>query len=250
MKKDYPVAPSLEQVKGSKYVEPYYFFDMLSDILPDDALVPLGSSGTCFSVSGQVFKAKPHQRVFHAKGMASMGFGLPSAIGASLALNNKLAITVIGDGGLQLNIQELQTIVHHRMPIKVFVISNDGYQSIRVTQENYFNNFRVGSSKESGVTMPDLKKIADAYGLKHSVIASNEDVRDGITRAISTDEPELIEVMVHPTNPLLPKLSSYIKPDGTMASLPLEDLVPALDRDEFNRNMFIKPIETAPDRSR
>lgn len=242
MKVSYPVAPCLEQVKGDDYVDPYYFFDMLSELLPEDALVPLGSSGTCFSVSGQVFKPKVRQRVFHAKGMASMGFGLPSAIGASLALGRKLAVTVIGDGGLQLNIQELQTVVHHQLPIKIFVISNDGYQSIRVTQETYFANFQVASSRESGVSMPRLEKITGAYGLKHSLIASNEAVRDGIARAISTPEPEIIEVMVHPSKPLLPKLSSYIKPDGTMASGPLEELVPPLGRDEFLHNMYIKPI--------
>ena len=242
IKRSYPVAPSLDQVRGDRYVDPYYFFDVLSDILPNDALVPLGSSGTCFSVSGQVFKPKAKQRVFHAKGMAAMGFGLPSAIGASIAMNGKLAITVIGDGGLQLNIQELQTIVHHCLPIKIFIISNEGYQSIRVTQETYFKNFFVASSKESGVSLPVIRKIADAYGIKYSLIATNEDVRAEIQKAISTKEPELIEVIVHPTKPLLPKLSSYVKPDGSMASLPLEDLVPHLDREEFLRNMFIKPI--------
>ncbi len=242
IKAAYPVAPALDQIRGDKYVDPYYFYDVLSEILPEDALVALGSSGTCFTVSGQVFKSKSGQRVFHGKGMAAMGFGLASAIGASLALNRKLAVTVIGDGGLQLNIQELQTVAHHRLPIKVFVISNEGYHSIRVTQETYFDNFHVASSPASGVSIPNLRRIADAYELGYSRITSNEETREGIRRALGTNAPELIEVMVDPSKPLLPKLSSYIKPDGTMASRPLEDLVPLLDREEFRRNMFIKPL--------
>jgi acetolactate synthase-1/2/3 large subunit len=242
MKQSYPVAPSLEKIKDEKYVDPYYFVDVLSELLPEDALVPFGSSGTCYTVSGQVFKPKSGQRVFPGKGMASMGFGLPSAIGASLALDGKRAITIIGDGGLQLNIQELQTVAHHRMPIKIFVISNEGYYAIRVTQETYFENFYVASSTSSGVSIPDLRKIAEAYGLVYSRISVNEEVREGIRRTLSSDVPELIEVMVDPAKPLLPKLSSYIKPDGTMSSRPLEDLAPLLDREEFRRNMFTKPV--------
>jgi acetolactate synthase-1/2/3 large subunit len=205
-------------------------------------LVPLGSSGTCFTVAGQVFKPKAGQRVFLGKGMAAMGFGLPSAIGASVALDRKLAVTLIGDGGLQLNIQELQTIVHHRLPIKIFVISNEGYHAIRVTQETYFEKFFVASSTDSGVSLPDARLIAGAYGLAYLRIASNEEVREGIRRALAHEGPELIEVVVDPSKTLLPKLSSYIKADGTMASRPLEDLAPLLEREEFTRSMLIDPI--------
>jgi acetolactate synthase-1/2/3 large subunit len=239
----YPVAPSLEQAGGANFVDPYYFIDTLSELLPDDALVPLGSSGTAFTVAGQAFKPKRNQRVFHAKGMAAMGFGMPSAIGASVALNQKMAITFVGDGGFQLNIQELQTMVHHNLPIKIFVVNNDGYHAIRVTQENYFERRYVASTSDSGVSLPSLKKIADAYGLRHRVIADNASVRDGISAALGNPQPEIIEIMVDPGKHLTPKLGSFIKPDGTMASLPLEDLLPLLDRAEFKALMFTRPLE-------
>lgn len=243
IKHDYPVAPSLEEAGRSNFVDPYYFIDVLSELLPEDALVPLGSSGTSFSVAGQAFKPKAHQRVFNAKGMAAMGFGMPSAIGASVALGNKMAITLVGDGGFQLNIQELQTIVHHKLPIKIFVINNDGYHAIRVTQENYFENRYVASTAETGVSLPSLRKIADAYGIHHRLIRNNDAVRGDIAATLANTQPEIIEILVDPGKHLMPKLGSFIKPDGTMASRPLEDLMPLLDRAEFRANMFTKPIE-------
>lgn len=242
IKQNYPVAPNLEQAGGENFVDPYYFIDVLSELLPEDALVPLGSSGTAFTVSGQAFKPKACQRVFHAKGMAAMGFGMPSAIGASVALNNKMAITFVGDGGFQLNIQELQTMVHHQLPIKIFVINNDGYHAIRVTQENYFESRYVGSTVESGVSLPNLKKISDAYGVNYRLIRNNDEVRGGVVASLANQQPEIIEILVDPDRHLMPKLGSFIKPDGTMASRPLEDLMPLLDRAEFRANMFINPV--------
>ncbi len=247
MKDRYPVVPALPEIAGTRFVDPYYFIDCLSDLLPEDALVPLGSSGTCFTVSGQAFKAKRGQRVFHAKGMAAMGFGVPSAIGASVAMNGKMAVTVVGDGGFQLNVQELQTIVHHQLPLKMFVICNGGYHAIRVTQEVYFKSQYVASSEATGVSLPPLDRLATAYGLGHRVIATNEEAREVIAQALASPTPEIIEVRVDPGKHLLPKLGSYLKPDGTMASNPLEDLVPLLDRDEFRSNMFI-PMLGDPDR--
>lgn len=243
MKARYPVAPQLQDVAEQPYVDPYYFFDALSAELPEDALVPLGSSGTAFTVSGQAFKPKAGQRVFHAKGMASMGFGVPSAIGACVAGRGKMAITVVGDGGFQLNIQELQTIAHNRFPIKIFVINNDGYHAIRVTQENYFHNRYVASTASSGVSLPALSRIAHAYGIAYRQVATNAAVADSLRAVVRNPEPEIIEIMVDPGKHLMPKLGSYIKADGTMASKPLEDLLPLLDREEFRANMFTRPLE-------
>ena len=239
----YPVAPSLEQAGADNFVDPYFFMEQLGQVAPEDALFPLGSSGTCFTTSGQSFKPKAGQRVFHAKGMAAMGMGMPSSIGACVAMNGKQAITVVGDGGFQLNIQELQTMVHHNLPIKIFVINNDGYHAIRVTQETYFQNRYVASTMESGVSLPSLKKIAAAYGLAHRVIATNGQVRGQIAEVLALPGPEIIEVMVDPAKHLSPKLGSAIRPDGSMVSRPLEDLVPLLDREEFRANMFTKPLE-------
>jgi acetolactate synthase-1/2/3 large subunit len=242
IKATYPNSPPLAQVADEPYVDPYCFYDVLSDELPEGALVPLGSSGTCFTVSGQVFKSKPGQRVFHAKGMAAMGMGLPSAFGASIARDGMQAVTVIGDGGLMLNLQELQSIAHHQLPIKVFVINNEGYHAIRVTQDTYFQKRYVGSTPESGVSLPSLEKLAALFGFGYSRIANNRELKAGIAAALAAPGPALIDVRVDPSKALMPKLSSYLKPDGTMASRPLEDLAPLLERDELKANMFIEPL--------
>ena len=241
IKRKYKTYPALEEIKNNKYVDPYYFFKILSDNLPEKALVPLGSSGTCFTVSGQVFETKKEQTVFHAKGMASMGFGLPSSIGAAIALNKK-AYTVMGDGGLQLNIQELQTIINQNLSIKIFVLQNQGYHAIRVTQENYFKKRYIGSSFSTGVQLPNLKKISKAYGLKYSKILNNKNLKKKIKNIIKNHEPEIIEVVIDPSKHLTPKLGSFLNKKGKMTSAPLEDLSPLLERDEFRSNMIIKTI--------
>lgn len=243
IKRSYPTAPPLAEVKGGAYVDPYYFFSALSELLPEDALVPLGASGTSFTVAGQVFESKAGQRVFFGKGMASMGFGMPSAVGASVAQGGKMAITVVGDGGFQLNIQELQTIAHHRLPVKIFVLQNNGYHAIRVTQENYFSGRYVASTPETGVSVPPFEKIASAYGIAYRRIDRNEAAAAQIQATLTDPQPEIIEVVVDPNKHLSPKLGSMIRADGTMVSRPLEDLVPLLDRAEFRANMLIDPLE-------
>ncbi|RQO58757.1 hypothetical protein DBR47_13895 [Paucibacter sp. KBW04] len=243
MRSQYPVAPTLAQAGAENFVDPYFFVDALSDLAPEDALVPLGSSGTSFTVSGQAFKPKKHQRVFHAKGMAAMGYGMPSAIGASVAFGNKQAITLVGDGGFQLNIQELQTMAHHQLPVKIFVINNKGYHAIRVTQETYFQNRYVASTAESGVSLPELKRIATAYRIAYRRISTNGEVHAQIEASLKQAGPEIIEVMVDPAKHLMPKLGSAIRADGSMVSRPLEDLMPLLDREEFRANMFTQPLE-------
>ena len=242
MRTQYPVAPTLAQAGTEAYVDPYYFVDALSDLAPEDALVPLGSSGTSFTVSGQAFKPKKQQRVFHAKGMAAMGYGMPSAIGASVALGGKMAITLVGDGGFQLNIQELQTIAHHQLPVKIFVINNGGYHAIRVTQETYFQSRYVASTSDSGVSLPELERIATAYRIAYRRIATNGEVLSQVAASLQQAGPEIIEVMVDPAKHLSPKLGSAIRADGTMVSRPLEDLMPLLDREEFQANMFTQPL--------
>lgn len=238
IKLKYPINKTLKEITNEKFVDPYYFFDVLSKECKDNELVALGSSGTCFTVSGQTFKAKKNQRVFHAKGMAAMGFGIPSAIGLSFANQQKRVITVVGDGGFQLNIQELQTIYQRKLPIKIFVIQNKGYHAIRVTQDNYFNKKYIGSSEEFGVSIPSFKRISKTYNFKYSIIRNNNSVLIGIKKALSNNKPEIIELIVDPKKHLYPKLSSKINSDGTMFTPPLQDLFPFLDRDEYMSNMI------------
>jgi acetolactate synthase-1/2/3 large subunit len=175
--------------------------------------------------------------------MAAMGFGIPSAIGACFARNRNLTVTVVGDGGFQLNIQELQTIIHNKLPIKIFVLQNNNYHAIRVTQDTYFNSKYIASSTETGVSIPSFKKIAKAYNFKYSKIQKNNLLANKLKKILNNKSPEIIEVIVNPTKHLIPKLGSVLKKDGTMVSSPLEDLHPLLDRKEFLKNMLIKPID-------
>ena len=200
----------------------------------------MGGSGTCFTVAGQAFKAKENQRVFHAKGMAAMGFGIPSSIGVAVAHKGRRVLTIVGDGGFQLNMQELQTISQRNLPIKIFVIQNDGYHAIRVTQDTYFNKKYIGSSKEFGVSIPSFKKIANTYNFKYTVIKKNKSVSNFIKKILKNNDREIIEIVVDPKKHLYPKLASRINPDGSMYTPSLEDLFPFLDREEFNSNMISK----------
>lgn len=238
IKKKFPIAPSFEKIKNNKFVDPYYFVDRLSNELREDELVPLGASGSCFTVSGQTFKAKKNQRVFTAKGMASMGFGLPSTIGSSLSKNNKRSITIIGDGGFQLNVQELQTIVTNKLKVKIFIFQNQGYHAIRVTQDTYFNQRYFGSSKIDGVEIPNIKKVVEAYGLKYSSITNNKELDKKLKQVLKNDIAEIIEIKIDPNKHLYPKLTSQIGSNGKMSTSPLEDLYPFINRDEFKKIMI------------
>ncbi len=238
IKREYPVIPNFEEIKNKKFVDPYFFVDKLSDKLRDDELVPLGASGTCFTVSGQTFKSKKNQRVFTAKGMASMGFGLPSSIGSSLSKNNKRSITIIGDGGFQLNVQELQTIVTNKIKVKIFIFQNKGYHAIRVTQDTYFRKNYVGSSAVSGVEIPSIKKVVKAYGLKYSLISNNKELDFKLRKILNNDFAEVIEVKIDPKKHLYPKLTSQIGSNGKMTTSPLEDLFPFIDRDVLKKIMI------------
>ena len=238
IKKMFPIAPKFALVKKEKYVDPYYFVEKLSDKLRNNELVPFGSSGSCYTVTGQTFKAKLNQRVFTAKGMAAMGFGLPSTIGSSIAMNNKRSITIIGDGGFQLNVQELQTIKTNNLKVKIFIFQNKGYHAIRVSQDTYFKNKYFGSSKESGVNIPEIKKITKSYGLKYSCISNNIELNSKLNTILKTDKAEIIEVKIDPKKHLYPKLSSQINSNGKMSTSPLEDLYPFIDRKNLKTIMI------------
>ncbi|MBN1354485.1 MAG: thiamine pyrophosphate-binding protein [Candidatus Omnitrophica bacterium] len=239
-KKRFPVCPS-SYYKNKKYVDPYVFSFCLSEVLPEGALIMPGSSGTCFTVMNQVFKIKKKQRFFTSKGLAAMGYGLPSSIGGCFAGGRRDTVTVIGDGGFQLNIQELQTVAHYRLPIKIFILNNEGYLSIRTTQLTYFNGRFVGSGATSGVSLPSLRKIANAYGMPYRRIKSHARLKNEIKKTLKTKGPVICEVMVNPKKALLPKLASYKKADGDIESRPLEDMVPLLPRKELYSSMIIRP---------
>ncbi|MBT3666343.1 MAG: thiamine pyrophosphate-binding protein, partial [Opitutae bacterium] len=236
----YPVVlPEYKECKDD--VNSFYFVQVLSEKLDEKAVV-VTDMGTSFTCTMQTFKTKLGQRLSTSSGHASMGFGLPGAIGACFGNNRKDTICISGDGGLQMNIQELQTIVHYNLPIKLFVLNNKGYLTIKATQQNHFGRF-VGAEASSGVTCPDIIKIATAYGLPTAKIASSEELTDKIDSILQTPGPIVCEIIMGENQPLIPRVSSLKKPDGTIISKPIEDLYPFLSREEFLENMIVPPTE-------
>lgn len=240
-KKKYPVViQEYKQEKGS--VNLYYFMESLTKILKKDSVVVAGNGSACVGLF-QAGVMKAGQRMFWNSGCASMGYDLPAAIGACIANDKKTVVCIAGDGSLQMNLQELITVVYNKLPIKIFYLNNDGYISIRQTQEAFFNGRIVGSDEGSGVGFPDIVKVAKAYGLRTEVISTHADMKDKIKAVIKEKEPILCEVKLSKNYKFAPKLSSYKRPDGKMISKPLEDLFPFLDRKEFIKNMIVKIID-------
>ncbi|HDH11398.1 MAG TPA: thiamine pyrophosphate-binding protein [Nitrospirae bacterium] len=238
-KEKYPVV--LPEYEGNEdAVNSFYFVDLLSKKLDKDAVI-VTDMGTSFTCTMQTFKIKAEQRLFTSSGHASMGFGLPGAIGACFA-HGKKTICISGDGGLQMNIQEFQTLVQYKLPVILFVLNNQGYLTIKLMQQNHFGRY-VGSDPSSGVGTPDIVKIAQAYGIKADRIADHKELNQKIDSILAEDGPFVCEVMMPPEQQLIPRVSSLKKPDGTIISKPLEDLYPFLDREEFLENMIVKPVE-------
>ena len=218
----------------------YHFSEALSDELaPGDVIVP-GSSGFAIEIFLLCLKIKEGQRCFHNRGTGSMGFALPAAIGAAVA-SGRRTICVDGDGGFQMNVQELATVKRLGLPIKCFIANNDGYASIRASQSGYFKQL-VGADRSSGMTLPDLGEVTRAYGLPFVRIAEKADLNPQIRAVLEMDGPVICEVIVAPNEERIPRAASYIRPDGSMASKPLEDLFPFLPREEFLANMIVKPL--------
>jgi len=237
----YPVVLP-EYYENKEKVNPYVFCDGLSDYLYEDDVM-VSSNGAACVMPIQTVRLKNGQRHLVNSGCAAMGYGLPAAIGACFAHNRKRVICFEGDGSIQLNIQELQTLVHHQLPVKIFIFDNQGYLSIRTTQMNFFNGNLVGEGPESGVSFPDMVKIATAYGIPSFQIGDHEEITEIIGQTLNTAGPALCVVLMQPDQLFAPRVSSQRLPDGRMVSKPLEDMYPFLDREEFLSNMIIPPWE-------
>ncbi len=239
--KQYPVIlPQYRKTEGP--VNIYHLMDVLSEVLTTTDLVVPGSSGACAEVVQQAYRVKAGQRLLNTPGLGSMGFGLPAAIGACLASGKRRTIGIIGDGGLQHNIQEFQTLSRLQLPIKIFILNNNGYGSIKSMQENHFSGRYVCCNPESGLSLPDTRRVAAAYGLQTNRIKSGKDLKEKVTEVIDTRGSVICEVVTDDT-PTAPRASSQVLPDGRIVSKPLEDLWPFLDREEFRKNMIISPLE-------
>jgi len=236
-REQYPLsAPQLKE--GQKGISTYDFSAILSDESPQGALLVPGSSGFASEIYYLMLKVKPGQRCFHNRGTGSMGFAIPSALGACIAGQNQLTISVDGDGGFLFNIQELATIARLNLPIKFFVVNNQGYASIRASQTGYFGGKLVGCDATSGLCLPDVKEVAKAFGIASRSISPKDDMRQIIREALAAPGPVVCEVNVMPDEPREPRLVSTRLDDGSIVSSPLEDLFPFMDRDEFARNMI------------
>jgi acetolactate synthase-1/2/3 large subunit len=218
----------------------YVFLKVLSECLNSKDVIIPGSSGACSEVTMQAFEVKAGMRVLNSNSLGPMGFAIPASIGGCLASGRRRTICIDGDGGFQMNIQELETIKRLNLPIKLFVLDNNGYGSIRSTQNNYFNGFLVASDSSCGLTFPKLAKIAEAYSIPFFDIKDSNDMKDKIGSVLNIDGPVICRVIVPSTQYTAPRVSSRQNPDGTMVSLPMEDLWPFLDRKEFTDNMMIK----------
>jgi acetolactate synthase I/II/III large subunit len=239
-KKKYPVVlPEYKEEK--KFVNSFYFVDVLASKMDESAVI-CTDMGTSFTCTMQTFQIKKGQRLFTSSGHAPMGFGLPGAIGACFANGRKKTICISGDGGLQMNIQELQTLAHYQLPIILFVLNNGGYLTIKLMQQNHFGRY-VGAEKSSGVSCPDIIKVGQAYGIGTERINNHAELDAKINSVLEQKGPFICEIMMSDTQPLIPRVSSIKKPDGSIVSQPLENLFPFLAKKEFEDNMIVKPLE-------
>jgi acetolactate synthase I/II/III large subunit len=220
----------------------YHFSDTLSSVMQEGDIIASGSAGFTAELFLLALRLKRNQRCFHNRGTGSMGFGLPAAIGACVASGRKRTVCVEGDGGLQLNIQELATLASYQLPVKCFVVNNAGYASIRTSQNNYFKRL-VGADATSGLVLPDLEKLANAYGVPFMRIESGRNLEAALQQAMAGDGPMLCEVVALPDEPRIPRVATRQGRNGKMDSSPLEDLFPFLEREELRSNMFIPLLD-------
>lgn len=242
-KETYPVVlPKHYSQDDHKEVNIYAFIKELSSRLPENRITVVGNGSACV-VGGHAYVIKPGQRFVSNSAVASMGYDLPAAIGISKADPGEDIILVTGDGSIQMNLQELQTIIHHRLPIKIFVINNGGYHSIRQTQKNYFGEPLVGIGDDSrDLSFPDMEKLSAAYGYPYVRARHNGEIDQALLHTLSVNGPVICEVFVSRDQNFEPKSAAKRLPDGTMVSPPLEDLSPFLSEEEMDRNMIISRI--------
>jgi acetolactate synthase-1/2/3 large subunit len=227
------------------YVNGYVFMEFLSDMLECDDIIVVDGGGTVVYTAFQAFKVKEGQRLTLSSGICAMGTGLPESVGACFANNRKRTICITGDGSLQLNIQELQTILHHNLPIKIFVMNNAGYLAIRHTQDAFLESNYVGSAESGGLSLPDFLKVAEAYKIKTVRINNNREIPKKLQWVLREDGPVVCELMVSPRQQLIVQQGFDRNPDGTSSPRPLEDMYPYLDRKEFLENMIVEPWDKA-----
>ncbi|HIE88246.1 MAG TPA: thiamine pyrophosphate-binding protein [Gammaproteobacteria bacterium] len=222
---------------GNEKISHYEFVYALSNAVPEDTLVSTGSSGLGIEVFYTAYQNKKGQRVFLTSGLGAMGYGLPAAIGACLSNGSKPSVAVESDGSLQLNLQEFSTLKSLQLPIRLFILSNAGYGSIRATQRNYFDGRYVGTGPEAKLFLPDFEKIANTWEMPFVRIENSDQMASQIEQVLAMPGPVICEVVLQENEALRPKVSAIVQEDGSMISMPLEDMTPLLPLEEMREVM-------------
>lgn len=243
-KRVYPAVLSRQWEENGKTANVYAFVRYLSSRLPENSLTAV-SNGACCVVGNQAYVIQKGSRMANNSAVASMGYGLPAAIGTCIGGGRKTTICLEGDGSIMMNLQELQTILTNKLPIKIFLINNNGYHSIRITQSNLFSEHcKVGIGPESNdLSFPEFEKIAKAFGYRYYSAHSNAEMKQVVDEVLQIEGPVFCEIFTDTEQVWEPKSSTKRLEDGTLVSPPLEDLAPFLPREELEQNMFIPLME-------
>jgi len=236
-KNKYPWVNENDHPDVDGFINSYTFMEKLNSHLKDKQIITT-DMGTALLSGHQVLRISKGQRLMTSTGLGEMGYGLPAAIGASVANNKGEVLCLNCDGGMMMNLQELQTIVHNKLPIKIIIFNNDGYLMIKHTQNALFNGRKAAVDKNTGVTCPDFSEVAKAFGIPSFKIKTWEDFDKVIPEVQNFKGPLICEVFMHPQQLFVPKLSLAMQEDGTLISPPLEDLSPFISRDELQENMY------------
>ena len=243
-KRKYPVTLPRHWEENGETANVFAFVRYLSETLPEGSLTAV-SNGACCVVGHQDWCVKKDTRFIINNAVASMGYGLPAAIGLCIAGGRRDTVCLEGDGSIMMNLQELQTIITNKLPVKLFLINNQGYHSIRQTQNNLFREHtKVGIGPESGdLSFPEFSRIAEAFGFPYFCAHSNEQMREAVHRTLTQPGPVFCEIFTDTKQVWEPKSATKRLPDGRLVSPPLEDLAPFLDRRELLENLYITPLE-------
>ena len=236
---EWPIIPAKKSDDSG--IDLYDFTGKLNKYKPDSSVV-ISDAGSAYYVCSQATGIKGNNRYITSSAQAEMGFTVPACIGAAFA-GSPCVIGVTGDGSVQMNIQELQTIRHHNLPVKLFVWNNSGYLSIRTTQKKFFEGREIGTDEDSGVSFPSLAKIAHAYDIDYVKISDYDSLTPALATIFGDNEPMIIEVMCQKWQEVVPTLQGRKNPDGTISAPPLEDMYPFLSREEFHDNMIVEEVD-------
>lgn len=236
IKTKFTVYESIAEINMKERVNSYYFWEIFDGYIPEDQAISMGNS-RANAAKIQIGVKTQKQRAITNYLCGSMGYELPAAIGIAVA-TKKNVICVTGDGSIMMNIQELQTISHNNLPIKVIVFSNDGYEAIRQTHKNFFDGNYIGCTLESGISFPDFKKLSISFGFKYMLCKTNDEVEKSVKEFLAEPESIFMEVLQQIDNPVTPKIMSRMNEDGSFCTPALHDMAPFLPQEEIDKVML------------